>query len=52
MLGPILIVVAVVLLIPPMFLIAGLVFSAALGWALTDSAEQQHEGSELIELNR
>ena len=52
MLGPILIVVAVVLIIPPLCLIAGLAFSAVLGWALTDRAEEQHEGSELIELNR
>jgi hypothetical protein len=49
--GPILIVVIVVLVLPPAFLIAGLVFSAILGWVLTDDAEQRHEGSELIDLN-
>ena len=51
MLGPILIVVAVVLLLPPMFLIGGLVFSAILGWLLGDNAEELHAGSELIDLN-
>ncbi|MHB8468010.1 MAG: hypothetical protein ACYDH6_14190 [Acidimicrobiales bacterium] len=52
MLGPILIVVAVVLVMPPMFLIGGMVFSAVLGWALKDHAEELHAGSELIDLNR
>ena len=49
--GPILIVVAVVLVLPPLFLLAGLVFSAIAGWLLTDHAEATHEGSELIDLN-
>jgi hypothetical protein len=50
-LGPILIVVAIVLVLPPAFLIGGLVFSAILGWVATDNAEATHEGSELIDLN-
>ena len=51
MLGPILVVVAVVLVLPPLFLIAGLVVSGVLGWALKDNAEELHEGSELTDLN-
>ena len=51
MLGPILLAVAIVLVLPPLFLVAGLVFSAILGWLLVDRAEATHEGSELIELN-
>jgi hypothetical protein len=50
-LGPILIAIGVVLVLPPLFLIAGLVFSAVLGWALTEHAEETHPGSELIDLN-
>ena len=51
MIGAILVVVAVVLVLPPMFLIAGGVFSAVLGWTAVDNAEATHEGSELIDLN-
>jgi len=51
MLGPILLAVAIVVLLPPAFLIGGMVFSAILGWLLVDHAEVAHEGSELIELN-
>ena len=51
-LGPILIVVGVVLVLPPLFLIAGMIVSALIGWLGTEYAEQTHEGSELIELNR
>ena len=50
MLGPILIVLALLALVPAV-LVGGLVFSAILGWLATDSAEQTHEGSELIDLN-
>jgi len=51
MLGPILIVVALVLVLPPLFLLGGLAFSVILGWLLKDKAEEAHEGSELIDLN-
>jgi hypothetical protein len=51
MLGAILIAIGVVLVLPPLFLIAGLVFSAILGWSATGYAEQTHAGSELIDLN-
>ena len=49
--GAVLVVVAVVLVLPPMFLVAGLAFSAVLGWTAVDQAEATHEGSELIDLN-
>jgi hypothetical protein len=51
MLGPILLAIAIVLVLPPLFLVGGLVFSAIVGWLLVDHAETTHEGSELIELN-
>ncbi|GAC1307316.1 MAG: hypothetical protein NVSMB16_03530 [Acidimicrobiales bacterium] len=51
MIGAILVVVAVVVVLPPMFLMGGLIFSGVLGWLLKDDAEQRHAGSELIDLN-
>jgi hypothetical protein len=50
-LGPILLAVGIVLVLPPLILIAGMVFSALLGWLLVDRAVETHEGSELIDLN-
>jgi hypothetical protein len=49
--GPILITIAIVLVLPPLFLLGGLVVSAILGWLLVDHAEETHAGSELIDLN-
>ena len=51
MLGAIIIVV-VLLLIPVMVLMTGGIAAAALGWLLKSDAEERHEGSELIELNK
>ena len=51
MVGVVLIVVVVVLVLPPLFLLAGLVFSALAGWLFTDYSAETHEGSELIDLN-
>jgi hypothetical protein len=42
--GPILVVLAIVIVLPSSFLIGGMVISAAMG-------EATHEGSELIDLN-
>ena len=50
-LGPVIIVLVLVLVIPPAVLMGGAVVSALLGWLLTDYAEQTHPGSELIDLN-
>jgi len=49
--GPVLLAVAIVLVLPPLFLIGGMVFSAILGWTLVDHGEATHEGSELLDLN-
>jgi len=49
--GPILLAIGIVLVLPPLFLIVGLVVSAILGWLLVDGAEEAHAGSELIDLN-
>jgi hypothetical protein len=49
--GPVLISIIIVLVLPPLFLLGGLVFSAVLGWVLVDNGEETHEGSELIDLN-
>ena len=52
MAGPIILVVALVLVLPPAFLIGGAVVSAVIGWLGTENAEETHAGSELIDLNR
>ena len=52
MIGPIVIVVLVVLVLPPLFLVTGMIVSALIGWAATDHAEKTHAGSELIDLNQ
>jgi len=51
-LGPIIVVAIIVFVLPPVFLVTGLIFSAVLGWTLVDHAVSTHEGSELIDLNR
>jgi hypothetical protein len=50
--GPIVIVVAIVIAIPVAVLMSGAAASALLGWFLRDDAEERFEGSELIDLNR
>lgn len=52
MIGPILTVVAIVIVVPVSVLMSGALASAILGWFLKDDAEQRYEGSELIDLNR
>ncbi|HEX7166580.1 MAG TPA: hypothetical protein VF230_06340 [Acidimicrobiales bacterium] len=49
--GAVLVVVAVVLVLPPLFMMLGLLVSAAIGWTAKTNAEAVHEGSELIETN-
>jgi len=51
MAGPIIIAIVLLFVLPPLFLLLGLIFSALLGWVAVDEAEATHEGSELIELN-
>ncbi len=52
MLGAIIIVVILVIVLPVVVCMSGAVVAAILGWGLKDNAEETHEGSELIELNR
>jgi phosphotransferase system glucose/maltose/N-acetylglucosamine-specific IIC component len=46
------IIIVVLLLLPVVVLMSGAVGAAVLGMFLTKDAEDRHEGSELIELNR
>jgi hypothetical protein len=46
------IIIVVLLLIPVVVLMSGAVGTAILGTFLTKDAEDRHEGSELIKLNR
>jgi hypothetical protein len=50
--GPIVILVAIVIAIPVSVLMSGAIASMILGWFLRDDAEERYEGSELLELNR
>ena len=49
--GPVLILVVLLVVLPPTFMMLGFVLSAIIGWALKDNGEKTHEGSELIDLN-
>lgn len=48
--GALIIVAVIVLILPPIYLITGGVLAAVTGWALRKNAEDEHEGSELIDL--
>ncbi|MDQ1439461.1 MAG: hypothetical protein QOK43_3090 [Acidimicrobiaceae bacterium] len=52
MIGPVLVLVAIVIAIPVSVLMSGAVASAILGFFLRDDAEDRYQGSELIDLNR
>ena len=47
-----LILAAVLLLLPVLMVMGGCAIAAVLGWSLKDSVAREHEGSELLELNR
>ena len=51
MLGAIILVIAMLLMFPLIFVIGGITMGV-LGWAVQTEVEQAHEGSELIELNQ
>ncbi len=51
MLGALIIALLITIGIPVGFMIAGAAVSFAFGWTLTDNAEAEHEGSDLIETN-
>jgi hypothetical protein len=50
--GPILVVVAIVIAIPMGLMVSGAVASMLLGWTLQEDIAERYEGSELIEHNR
>lgn len=52
MAGAVIVIVAVALVLPVLIIMTGTVVAALLGHVMTRTAEQDHEGSELIELNR
>lgn len=52
MIGPVLTVIAIVIVVPVSVLMSGALASAIMGYFLRDDAEERYEGSELIELNR
>ncbi|MDZ7679478.1 MAG: hypothetical protein U5K29_13125 [Acidimicrobiales bacterium] len=50
MIGPAVIVVVLLVVIPVGVLISGAVAAGLLGWLLRNNGEVEHEGSELVEL--
>jgi len=51
MIGPLLIIVALVVVLPVAFIITGGILSVILGQSLSKEGEYLNEGSELIDLN-
>ena len=51
MAGPVLVVIALVLVLPVSVLIGGAVIAAGLGWLVKTDVDLENEGSELLELN-
>ena len=49
--GAVLVVIAVVIVLPSIFMLIGMLVSAAIGWSAKSHAEAANEGSELIDLN-
>lgn len=52
MLGAFAVAFVILFVLPPIFLMLLGIASGTIGWAAKDNAEQEHAGSELIELNR
>ena len=50
--GGLIIVVVLVVVLPVTVIMSGAVAAAILGWLLKEGVESDHEGSELVELNR
>lgn len=51
MLGPILMILVLLVVLPLLFFLIGTILSVILGQSLTKEGEYRNEGSELIELN-
>lgn len=52
MIGPVVIVIVLLVLIPVGVMLSGNIAAGILGWLLKADAEARNEGSELIDLNR
>ena len=52
MIGALVMVIVLVVVIPVSVIMTGVIVAGTLGWSLKDGAESDHEGSELVELNR
>jgi hypothetical protein len=52
MIAPILTAIGLLVVLPVGFIVTGAVVAATLGIALRHNGELEHEGSELIEINR
>ena len=52
MLGPLIIAVVIVLILPVVFLVSGAIIAAITGYFLRQNGVATHEGSELIDLNK
>ena len=52
MLGALLMVLILLVVLPVAFLIGGAILAAIFGQSLTVTKERDHEGSELVELNK
>ena len=51
MLGAVIVAAIIVVILPPLYFITGGILSAIMGWLLKHEAEEEHAGSELIDLN-
>ncbi len=49
--GTVVIIILLTLVVPVMIIMSGLVASGLLGWALKKDVDDQHQGSELLELS-
>ncbi|MGH9244144.1 MAG: hypothetical protein ACRD29_07470 [Acidimicrobiales bacterium] len=52
LLGPAIIVLVVVVILPVLFLVGGGILAATLGTVLQKTVETDHRGRELVDLNR
>ncbi|MCU1351578.1 MAG: hypothetical protein JWM05_787 [Acidimicrobiales bacterium] len=52
MLGPVIIVIVCCIAVPVAVLVSGGFLAALIGWLVQEEVKRNHEGSELIELNR
>lgn len=50
-LGPVIIVVVLLVVLPVAFLVGGAVIAAVFGHLMRTTAERDHQGSELVDLN-